>query len=159
MREAERLRSRSYDPCMRKRLMRVALVAGMVLATINIFTGAPLFGLWAGSRVVTDGQITMLAVLVIAVVMFAACYLMAMVLAALGARHDQLTGRTATVRRHTPWLRSMSGERPSNVPGGQARLNALEYVLVGGVVVVVLLFEWWFFFKAGSPFDQRSGRN
>src|SRR5215210_2478472 len=139
---------------MRVRLARVALVAGMVLATANIFTGAPLFGLWVGSRVVTDGQITMLAVLVVAVVMFAACYSMVLVLARLGARHSQLTGRVATVKRHTPWLRSMSGERPSNVPGGHARLTALEYVLVGGVVVVVLLFEWWFFFKAGSPFDQ-----
>src|SRR3954454_9901093 len=103
---------------MRARLTRVALVAGMVLATINLFTGAPLFGLWVGSRVVTHGQITMLAVLVIAVVMFAACYSMVMVIGGLGARHDRLTGRTATIKRHTPWLRSMSGERPSDVPGG-----------------------------------------
>lgn len=140
------------------RLTQVGLVAGMVLATVNIFTGAPLFGLWVGSRVVTDGQITMLAVLVIAVVMFAACYLMLIVLEALGARHDRLTGRPATVKRHTPWLRSMSGERLANV-GGRARLNALEYVLVGAVVLVTLLFEWWFFFESGSPFDQRSGRD
>src|SRR4051794_11925844 len=144
---------------MRARLTRVALVAGMVLATINLFTGAPLFGLWVGSRIVTNGQITMLAVLVIAIVMFAACYSMVLVLASLGTRHSQLTGRVATVKRHAPWLRNMSGERPSNVPGGRARLTALDYVLVGGVVVVVLLFEWWFFFKAGSPLDQRTGRS
>ncbi len=143
---------------MRVRLTRVAVVAGMVLATVNLFTGAPLFGLWVGSRVVSDGQITMLAVLVIAVVMFAACYSMVIVLGSLGARHDRLTGRTATVKRHTPWLRSMSGERPSNVPGGQARLNALEYVLVAGVVVATLLFELWFFFESGSPFDRSTGR-
>ncbi len=144
----------------RGRLERVALVAGMVLATVNIFTGAPLLGLWVGSRVVgQDGQITMLAVLVIAVVMFACCLAMAVALGWLGARHDRLTGRTATVRRHTPWLRSMSGERPANMPGVRARLNALEYVLVSGVVVVTLLFELWFFLKAGSPFDQRSGRD
>ena len=115
---------------MRVRLERVALVAGMVLATINLFTGAPLLGLWVGSRVVDNGQITMLAVAVIAVVMFAACYAMAVALGRLGARHDRLTGQTATVSRHAPWLRSMSGERPSNVPGGRGRLNALEYVLV-----------------------------
>ncbi len=143
---------------MRVRLTQVVLVAGMVLATVNLFTGAPLFGLWVGSRVVSDGQITMLAVLVVAVVMFSACYSMVIVLAGLSARHDRLTGRTATVKRHTPWLRSMSGERPSNVPGGQARLNALEYVLVAGVVVATLLFELWFFFKSGSPFDRSTGR-
>ena len=143
---------------MRVRLERVALVAGMVLATLNVFTGAPLLGLWVGSRVVQDGQITMLAVLVITVVMFAACYAMTVVLGWLGARHDRLTGNTATVRRHTPWLRSMSGERPANMPGVRGRLNALEYVLVTAVVAVVVLFELWFFLKAGSPFDERSGR-
>ncbi len=140
----------------RVRLERVALVAGMVLATVNIFSGAPLLGLWVGSRVVgQDGQITMLAVFVIAVVMFACCLAMAAALGWLGARHDRLTGKTATVRRHTPWLRSMSGERPANMPGVRARLNALEYVLV----IATLLFELWFFLKAGSPFDQRSGRD
>jgi hypothetical protein len=143
----------------RVRLEQVALIAGMVLATINIFTGAPLFGLWVGSRVVTDGQITMLAVAVVAVVMFAACFAMTAALSWLGAKHDRLTGRTATVKRHTPWLRAMSGERPSNVPGGRVQLNALEYILVTAVVGLAILFELWFFFKSGSPFDQRSGRH
>ena len=143
---------------MRVRLERVALVAGMVLATLNVFTGGPLLGLWVGSRVVTDGQITMLAVGVIAVVMFAACYVLTLALGWMDARHDQLTGKHATVRRHTPWLRSMSGERPSNVPGGQGRLNTLEYILVAAVVATTVLFELWFFFQSGSPFDQRSGR-
>jgi hypothetical protein len=151
--------ARSYDPgVVRVRLERVVLLAGMVLATVNIFTGGPLLGLWVGSRVVQDGQITMLAVLVIAVVMFAGCYLMTIVLAMLSNRHDRITGKTATVRRHTPWLRSMSGERPANMPGVRGELNALEYILVTAVVGVTILFELWFFLKAGSPFDQRSGR-
>ena len=77
----------------------------------------------------------------------------------MGAKDDQLSGRQATVRRHTPWLRSMSGERPANMPGVRAQLNALEYVLVAGVVLAFLAFEYWFFFEAGSPFDQRSGRD
>ena len=80
-------------------------------------------------------------------------------LSALSNRHDRLTGKSATVRRHTPWLRSMSGERPANMPGVRAQLNALEYVLVVGVILAVLAFEYWFFFKAGSPLDGRSGRN
>jgi hypothetical protein len=143
----------------RVRLERVILVAAMVLATVNIFTGGPLLGLWVGSRVVADGQITMLAVVVIAIVMFAGCYALTVVLAWLGARHDRLTGKTATVRRHTPWLRSMSGERPANMPGVRGRLTALEYVLVTAVVAAIVAFEVWFFFKSGSPFDQRSGRH
>jgi hypothetical protein len=101
----------------------------------------------------------MLAVMVVAVVMFAAAYGMIVVLGWLGAKDDQLSGKSATVRRHTPWLRSMSGERPHNVPGVRAQLNALEYVLVAGVVLAAVAFEYWFFFKAGSPFDGRSGRH
>jgi hypothetical protein len=144
---------------MTRRLQRVLLVAAMALATLNVFTGAPLLGLWVGAHVVADGQISMLAVLIVAVVMFAAAYGMIVVLGWLGQKDDALSGRSATVRRHTPWLRSMSGERPANVPGVKAQLNALEYVLVAGVVLAAVAFEYWFFFKAGSPFDGRSGRH
>lgn len=142
------------------RLERVLLVAAMALATLNVFTGAPLLGLWVGAQIVgSSGQITMAAVAVVAIVMFAAAYAMIVLLGWLGAQDDRLSGRTATVRRHTPWLRSMSGERPANMPGVRAQLNTLEYVLVGAVILAFLAFEYWFFFKAGSPFDQRSGRS
>ncbi len=142
------------------RIERVASVAAMALAALNVFTGAPLLGLWVGAQIVGDnGQITMLAVFAVAVVMFAAAYLMILLLGWLGAQDDRLSGRTATVRRHTPWLRSMSGERPANMPGVRGQLNALEYVLVAAVVLAFLAFEYWFFFKAGSPLDGRSGRD
>lgn len=141
------------------RAQRVAVVTGMVLANLNVWTGAPLLGLWIGSRVTGGAQITMLAVVVVAVAMFASCFAMIRILAALSARHDALTGRQATVRRHTPWLRSMSGERPHDVPTGAPQLTAVEYVAITMVVVAVVLFEIWFFFFSGSPFDQRSGRD
>lgn len=143
----------------RFRAERVAIVTGMVLANVNAFTGAPLLGLWIGSRVTNGTQITMFSVLVIVVTMFAACYAMVRLLGVLSDRHDALTGRTATVRRHTPWLRSMSGERPHDVPTGVARLTAVEYIAIATVVVAVVLFEIWFFLYAGSPLDQRSGRD
>jgi hypothetical protein len=143
----------------RIRGQRVALVTGMVLANLNVWTGAPLLGLWLGSRVTGGTQITMFSVLVIVVTMFAACLGMVRVLAALSRRHDKLTGRQATVRRHTPWLRSMSGERPHDAPTATAQLTAVEYTAVAMVVLVVVLFEIWFFFFASSPIDQRSGRN
>ena len=143
---------------MRVRLERVVLVAGMFLATLNIWTGAPLAALWVGSRMTGGEQITMLAVGATAGLIFLFCWLMIRLLAHLSARHDALTGRQATVRRHAPWLRSMSGERSHGAPGEVATLTALEYLLVGMVVLVVLLFEVWFFFYSGSPFDQRSGR-
>jgi hypothetical protein len=131
----------------------------MVLAGLNVWTGAPLLGLWLASRVTGGEQITMLAVFLAAVTMFAGCWAMIRVLGALSARHDALTGREATVRRHTPWLRPMSGERPHDVAGGVARITAVEYVVIAMLVVAALLFEYWFFFASGSPFDQRTGRD
>src|SRR5687768_1823420 len=96
---------------MKVRVERVMLVVGMTLAALNIWTGAPLMGLWVGSRLTGGERITMLAVFATAVVIGFFCWTMMRALAMLGARHDELTGRQATVRRHTPWLRSMSGER------------------------------------------------
>ena len=143
---------------MKVRLERVALVVGMTLAALNIWTGAPLLGLWIGSRLTGGERITMLAVGATAAVIFFLCWTMMRALAVLSYKHDELTGRQATVKRHTPWLRSMSGERSHGAPGERATLTALEYLLVGMVVLAVLLFEAWFFFYSGSPFDQRSGR-
>jgi hypothetical protein len=144
---------------MKVRIERVTLVIGMTLAALKIWTGAPLLGLWIGSRLTGGERITMLAVFATAVVIFFLCWTMMRALAELSARHDALTGRQATVRRHTPWLRSMSGERSHGMPGVAPTLTALEYLLVGMVVLAVLAFEAWFFFFSGSPFDQRTGRD
>ena len=143
-----------------RRAQRVLLVAGMALATVNVFTGAPLLGLWVGAQIVSSGQITMLAVFVVVVVMFATASAMVMLLSWLGAKDDEITGRTPSVRRHTPWLRSMRGERPHETPGVRAQLNALEYVLVGVVVLAFVALEYWFFFESGSPLGAyESGRD
>ena len=144
---------------MKVRFERVALVIGMTLASLNIWTGAPLAGLWVGSRLTGGERITTLAVFATLAVIFFFCWLMMRLLAVLSFKHDRLTGRQATVKRHTPWLRSMSGERSHGARGGRPTLTALEYLLVGMVVMAVVAFEYWFFFEAGSPFDQRSGRH
>jgi hypothetical protein len=80
-------------------------------------------------------------------------------IAALQRAYDSHAGRGPTVRAHTPWLRSMRGERPHDDSGDGSRLAPLDYILVGGVVICFLLFEYWFFFLSGSPIDQRSGRD
>ncbi len=143
---------------MKVRLERVALVAGMAVASVSIWTAAPLLGLWVGSRVAPSSGISMLAVLSIVVTIGAAAWLLVRSLAWLGDTYDRLSGSRATVRRHTPWLRSMRGEREHGQPGAEAHLTPLEYVLVGAVLVCYVLFEVWFFFLSGSAIDQRSGR-
>lgn len=137
---------------------RVLLMALMGVVGINVWTGNPLLALWVGSRVVDSGQLTIGAVGVVAGMMGAVGYALLRVLAVLGAAYDKLTGHTATVRRHVPWLRSQSGERVEYQREREG-LSGLEVVLVVSVVLAVVAFEIWFFFFSTSPIDQRSGRS
>ena len=139
------------------RLKRVGLAALMVVAGLNVWTGSPLLALWVGSRVQGSGPLTMTAVFVVIVVFAVTSLTMAWVLSLLGATYDRLTGQSATVAQHAPWLRSMRGER-ERYPGVRAHLTALERVLVTMVVIAFVAFEVWFFFFSTSPIDNRSGR-
>ena len=143
---------------MRVRFERVALVAGMAVASLSIWTAAPLLGLWVGSRVAPPSGLSMTAVLAVVATIGAVCWLLVRALGSMGRAYDAITGQSATVRRHTPWLRSMSGEREHGQPGADAHLTPLEYILVGVVLLAYLAFEVWFFFFSTSPIDQRSGR-
>jgi hypothetical protein len=119
----------------------------MSLAAVNLFTGAPVFAIWVGSRVQGDSTgLSMTAVLVVVLVLALVCWGLVWALNLLGAMHDALTGRTVA-RRQTPWM------KPFNSPRGRApagSLRALDKVLVATVVLAGLAFETWFFFFAGS---------
>jgi hypothetical protein len=129
-------------------LQRLILLALMALAAVNLFTGAPLFAIWVGSRVQGgSGGLSMTAVFTVVVVMALVCWALVWALSVMGARHGELTGRPAGHRRQSPWM------RPFNSPSGRKRetgLSALDRILVGAVVLAGLAFETWFFFFAGS---------
>jgi hypothetical protein len=139
------------------RLERLALTAAMVLVALNIWTGSPLVALWVGSKMQGAGPPKMSSVAVVVITMATISVGLIWVLTLLGRRHEHLTGYTAQVSAHAPWLRSMRGER-ALYPGEKPQITMLERVLVLMVVVAVLAFEIWFLFYSGSPFDQRSGR-
>ena len=143
---------------LRRRAERVALLAGMAVTTLNIWTGAPLLGLWVGSRVVGGSQITMLAVAIVALTIFGTCVALVRLLAVLTAHYDRVTDRRPTTREHLPWLRSMRGERPHELGFDAPVLSPLDYIVVGAVVLACAVFELWFFFFSGSPFGGPSGR-
>jgi hypothetical protein len=130
----------------------------MTVVGLNIWTGSPLLALWIGSRVQGSGAPTMGPVFVVVIGIAVFSYLLARLLVQLASAHDRLTGHTATVRRHLPWLRSMRGEREAYA-GERVQITALERVLVVMVVVAVAAFEIWFFFFSASPIDQRTGRS
>jgi hypothetical protein len=139
------------------RVKRLALAASIALAAVNIWTGGPALALWVGSHAQGSGPPTMFSVFVVIVVMTAVCLCLVRLIGTLERAYDKSSGRGPTVRAHTPWLRSMRGERPV-YPGEKPRLTAPERILILVTVVAVAVFEVWFFFFSGSPFDQRSGR-
>jgi hypothetical protein len=114
--------------------------------------------LWIGARVQPSGRPSMLAVTVVCVSLGVITYGLVKLLTWLDLRYGRAAGRTISVRRHVPWLRSMRGERPHDQKHLQD-LSPLETILVVCVVSVVMLFEVWFFFYSPSPIDQRTGRS
>ena len=130
---------------------RVLLVAGMILASLNIWTGSPVLALWAGSKVQGNaGTLKMSTIGVIVLVLAAMVFLLAKAIAWLDVRYNEAVGRPPKARQIRPWMRSLAGKYgdPKYVP---EPLTPLERILVAMVVIVVALFEVWFFFFAGSP--------
>lgn len=133
------------------RFERIGLNIVMALSAINIWTGAPLLAVWVGSRVVTSStQVTMSSVLLVVVVLFAACLALIWVLSWASSTYDRITGRPQMVKRHVPWLRSMRAERVNYEREKQA-VTPLERMLVITVVLAFLAFELWFFIYSPSP--------
>lgn len=139
------------------RTWRIVLVVLIGIASLNLWTGGPLFALWVGSRTQASGSLTMIGVFVVSIVLTAVSLALIRLIAVLQEAYRKQSGVTPQVRAHTPWLRSMRGERPV-YPGENAQLTAPERMLVFVVVVAIAVFEVWFFFFSGSPIDQRSGR-
>lgn len=131
-------------------LERIGLQAVMLLAALNIWTGAPLLAVWVGSRTVTSSQLTMGSVFLVIVVLSVACFALMWLLSWASVTYDEVTGRPQSVRQHLPWLRSMRAERV-NYEREKHEVTAVERILVLMVALAVILFEVWFFFFSPSP--------
>ena len=142
---------------MKARLQRIGIVAAMGVVTLNIWTGAPLLGLWVGSRVAPESGISMLAVFVIVVVIGAAAWALLQLLGRLQLAHARLSGRPVA-RRQTTLLKPMSGQRTRGKGAEAPPLTSADYMVVGVVILAIAAFEIWFFFYSGSSLDGRSGR-
>ncbi len=140
------------------RVKRVLLICGMVLASLNVWTGAPLAALWVGSRVQGEGTTGLGSIAVVAAVLGALGYGLIRLLGRLGLAYERLLGLPPQRRRQSPWLRSMRGEREETKDPVRHEMAALERIVVATVIVAVVAFEVWFFFFSTSPIDQRTGR-
>jgi hypothetical protein len=138
------------DVSSKHRLKRLVLVIASALTSINIWTGAPLLAVWVGSQVqAAQDRLSMTALFAVVVTLAVTVFALAWVLAWLNGRYDELTGRAPAAHQTSPWLRSMRGERETDIRRKHG-ISAVERVVVISVVAAALAFEVWFFFFAGS---------
>jgi hypothetical protein len=131
-------------------LKKIGLVAASAFCSINLWTGAPLFAVWVGSKVQGNlNNLSMTALFSVIVVLAACVFGLAALLTWINAKYDEVTGRPATARQTSPWLRSMRDE-PEDDVRRRYGITAVERVVVISVVAAALAFEVWFFFFAGS---------
>jgi len=135
-------------PARRKKSVWRRVLAAMVLATLNIWTGSPVLALWVGSKV--QGNVTTLkmsAVGAVVLVLSVMVLVLTRAIAWLDVRYAEAVGKPPKKRQVRPWMRSLAGKYGDPKQETEP-LTPLEWVLVVMVVVVVVLFEVWFFFFA-----------
>jgi hypothetical protein len=131
-------------------LKKMGLVTLSALCSINLWTGAPLFAVWVGSKVQGSlNNLSMTAVFSVIAILAVTVFALGYLLTWLNSKYDQLTGRPAVARQTSPWLRSMRDERETDVQRKYG-IGGVERVVVICAVAGVLAFEVWFFFFAGS---------
>ncbi|MDT7703236.1 MAG: hypothetical protein QOJ30_5561 [Pseudonocardiales bacterium] len=129
---------------------RVGLAALTALLSINLWTGAPLFAIWVGSRVQgrSGTGLTMSAVGAVIGVLAVTVAILVLALIRVEAAYKVLSGEPVDKRRTMPWLRSLRDERPELAE--KRALTGFEKSLIATVVLAAIAFEVWFFFFAGS---------
>jgi hypothetical protein len=150
MESAPQRASEAERPARRKKSLwrRVLLLAGMVLATLNIWTGSPVLALWVGSKV--QGDVTTLkmsSVGAVVGVLAVMVLLLARAVAWLDVRYAEAVGKPPKKRQVRPWMRSLAGKYGDPKQETEP-LTPLEWILVVMVVIAVIAFEVWFFFFA-----------
>jgi len=131
-------------------LKKLGLVTASALCSINLWTGAPLFAVWVGSKVQGNlNNLSMTAVFSVILVLALTVFALGFLLTWLNAKYDDVTGRPPAARHTSPWLRSMRDEREDEVRRKYG-ISGVERVVVACAVAGVLAFEVWFFFFAGS---------
>ena len=130
---------------------KIALLAATAVVSINIWTGGPLFALWVGSQVQGDSGLSMGTVFVVVVVLAVVVFLLALALAWLNTRYDELLDRPPPPRHQYPWQRGIRAERERDVRRERG-VTGFERAMIVSVVAAFLIFEAWFFLYAHYSF-------
>jgi hypothetical protein len=129
-----------------QKLAAVVLIALMVVGSLMLWAGAPIFWLWVGSQIQKSSQPSMGPYLVVLVGVVASMIIIAKLLSRLNRTYSRVTGGSGSVRVRMPWHRSMRGERTSGRP-----TTVLDIVMVATVSVAGVAFLLWFLVLAGDP--------
>jgi hypothetical protein len=129
------------------KIKRAAMAAATAFLSINLFTGAPLLALWAGSQASGNTILSMKAVAVVVVVLAVLVVAIAFALTWLNNAYDALVGRPAGERR-APWLRDASARGFTSSRVGETLLERI--VIVSVYVATIGLLVWFFFFAHAS---------
>ena len=143
---------------MKTRLQRVGIVAAMAVVTLNIWTGAPLLGLWVGSRVRPGvGDLDARRVRDRGRDRRRSAWILLQLLGYLQLAYARAQ---RPPRRPSPDHLAEADERRAHTARGAEAppLNGVDYVVVGVVILAVAAFEIWFFFFAGSSLRAARGR-
>jgi hypothetical protein len=127
---------------------RLLMVGTTAFLAINLWTGAPLFALWVGSKVVGERALSMTAVFIVVIVLAVLALAIVFALAWLDATYKEMTGHPLRENRLT-WLRSMNTQ--GETVGEGIPISLLEGIIMATVYVAVVLFLVWFFVFARSP--------
>jgi hypothetical protein len=131
-------------------LKKIGLITASAVCSINLWTGAPLFAIWVGSKVQGSfNSLSMTAVFAVIAILAITVFALGYLLTVINNKYDELTGRPAVARQTSPWLRSMRDER-DDAAQRKYGIGGIERVVVLCAVAGVLAFEAWFFFFAGS---------
>jgi hypothetical protein len=133
------------------------LTIAAALASINIWTGAPVFALWVGAQLqgwlfedrAPGTGVSLQGVLAVVLVLAVVEIALALLLTKLNAAYDDLIGRPLKGRRRSPWLRSLGSER-EKLELEKYGASTVERIAIISVVVCVLVLEAWFIFSPRS---------
>jgi len=136
-------------PGVHRKFAALLLIAVMVVVSLLMWIGAPLFWLWLGSQLQSGSNPTLGPYVLVLVGVIVSMIVLGKFLSQLDRVYGRVTNTSATVRVRLPWHRSMRGERGS---GRQTRV--VDIVMVASVSSALLLFGAWFFLLAGSSLPK-----
>jgi hypothetical protein len=141
--------SPTQAPGVTNKLAAVVLIVVMIVGSLLMWIGAPLFWLWLGSQLQSGSTPSLGPYLLILVGVVVSMIVLGKLLSSLDRLYGRVTNSNATVRVRMPWNRSLRGERGS---GRQTRV--VDIVMVASVSSALLLFGAWFFLLAGSSLPK-----